>query len=62
MMILVAGLESRIARAASIPLTLGIRTSISTTSGANSSALEIASSPFSASATTSIESSVDSTT
>src|SRR5579871_3664423 len=62
MRILVDGTSMLICRAASMPLTRGMRTSMSTTSGASSCAFAMASSPFSASATTSMFSSVPSTT
>src|SRR5437588_2417166 len=62
MRILVVGAIPLIVLAASMPLTLGMRTSMRTTSGASSSDLATASSPFSASPTTSMPSSVPSTT
>src|SRR3954447_18431405 len=62
MRILAVGTSRLMMRAASMPLMRGMRTSISTTSGASSMALATASSPFSASATTSMCSSVPSTT
>ncbi len=45
MTILADGTDSRIARAASMPFSLGIRTSIRRTSGTNSSALPMTSVP-----------------
>ena len=61
MTIFADGTDSRMARAASIPLSLGMRTSIRRTSGTNSSALPMTSVPSCASATTSMSGSASST-
>src|SRR6266700_2507800 len=61
MITLVSGSRSRMRRAASIPVERGIRTSMSTTSGASSSARWTASMPSAASPTTLMSGSSDST-